>query len=248
MWWSYHQKGSEVGVSQREKFVIAIKRKILSGEWPIGYRLPTERELAKQLNVSRSVINAGMIELATQGFIKIVPRKWTEVMDYQKEGNLSVLESIMNYSNKNLDPTILRNILSSRQLIEQECAYLAAQNRSKDDLLTFQSILHKEEQLKINPSINLKEIIQVDFLFHHSVAVASGNMVYTLIIKSFEPIGTELIQQFYSNSHVLEKVHHYHKNIVRAINEQQSAQAKNYMGQLLLHGESIMNQRVERSE
>lgn len=248
MWWSYHRKGCVTGVSQREKFVSAIKKKILSGEWPIGHRLPTERELTKMLNVSRSVVNAGMMELATQGFIKIVPRKWTEVMDYKKEGNLSILESIMNYGNNKIDPQILYNILSSRLLIEKECAYLAALNRVEDDLITFKNILHKEKQIKSNAQVNLDELIRIDFLFHHSIAAASGNMVYTLIIKSFEPIGTKLIHQFYSNSNVLEKVHQYHIKIIKAIEMQNAHEAKEAMEQLLLHGETIINEKYERRE
>ena len=59
--------------SLKELFVEEIESKILSGELAIGEKLPSERELAASMQVSRAVINAGIIELEQKGFL-----------DYQK--------------------------------------------------------------------------------------------------------------------------------------------------------------------
>lgn len=46
-----------------------IKEKIMSDEWPKGYKLPSEPELASQLNVSRSTIRQAIAELADSGLL-----------------------------------------------------------------------------------------------------------------------------------------------------------------------------------
>lgn len=63
----------------------------------MGSQLPPERELARQMQVSRAVVNGGLAELAQQGFLEVRPRQGTCVADYRRKGNLSTLIAIMEY-------------------------------------------------------------------------------------------------------------------------------------------------------
>jgi len=47
-----------------------IKRKILNGEWSIGMKLPSQRNLAKQFDVNRSTIIMALEELSADGLIE----------------------------------------------------------------------------------------------------------------------------------------------------------------------------------
>ena len=78
-------------------FVSQLQDKILSGEIPIGTALPSERELAAQMQVSRAVVNSGLAELAEEGFLEIQPRRRTFVSDYRRNGNISTLIALMEY-------------------------------------------------------------------------------------------------------------------------------------------------------
>ena len=68
-----------------------LKISILSGEYAPGDRLPTLREMTELYDVSRSVVNAAVVDLESNGYIKIVPTKWIEVADWKAEGNLSIV-------------------------------------------------------------------------------------------------------------------------------------------------------------
>ena len=55
--------------------------KILSGELHPGDRLPPERDMAEQMGVSRSSLHQAVLQLETQGFLKIESRRGTVVAD-----------------------------------------------------------------------------------------------------------------------------------------------------------------------
>ena len=63
--------------SLKELFVQQLQDRILSGDLPMGTKLPPERELCQQMRVSRAVVNSGVTELARQGFLEIRPRQGT---------------------------------------------------------------------------------------------------------------------------------------------------------------------------
>lgn len=56
-----------------------LRDKILTGRYPDGYRLPTEPELARNLNVSRDCLRAALDKLSEERLIERIPRKGTFV-------------------------------------------------------------------------------------------------------------------------------------------------------------------------
>jgi GntR family transcriptional regulator len=57
-----------------------LKRKIESGEWPLGSQIPTEEELCKSFNVSRATVRTAVIELVRQGYLKREQGKGTFIL------------------------------------------------------------------------------------------------------------------------------------------------------------------------
>jgi GntR family transcriptional regulator len=49
-----------------------IYSKILSGDWPSGYQIPSERELSEQFQVSRVTVRQALINLASEGHVRRV--------------------------------------------------------------------------------------------------------------------------------------------------------------------------------
>ena len=70
--------------SLKDLFVKELENKILSGELKVGDKLPSERELASSMQVSRAVVNAGIAELEQKGFLIIKPRIGTFVENFYK--------------------------------------------------------------------------------------------------------------------------------------------------------------------
>ncbi len=64
-----------------QQIVNYIKKKIANGEWPVGYRLPPQRELAKMFGVNRSTVITALDELMADGLIQGETGKGTRVVN-----------------------------------------------------------------------------------------------------------------------------------------------------------------------
>ena len=72
----------------------AIQQKIRTGEWPPGTQIPSENQLATDLNVSRMTINRPFSELAAEGELKRVHGLGTFVAEPPRHASLIELRSI----------------------------------------------------------------------------------------------------------------------------------------------------------
>lgn len=228
--------------SLKEIFISRFENLILSGKLSIGQKLPSERELALQLGVSRPVVHEGLVDLASKGLITLTPRIGTVVNDYRTEGSLTMLSSLFNYHDGQLEPGILGSVLDMRMLFERETAKLAAIHRTDDHLTRFEQILKIEEELDIHDTAAVTE---TDFAFHHLIAMASGNMIYPLLLNSFKQFYLNLAGQFFTDASLISTVFKFHKELVKAIRNSDKDQAINIIEKTLSHGEIHLNRMIK---
>ncbi|MBQ8063585.1 MAG: FadR family transcriptional regulator [Clostridia bacterium] len=219
--------------SLTETIIEELKISILSGEYEVGEKLPTLRELADLYNVSRSVINAVVVDLETNGYIKIVPTKWIEVADWKNEGNLAILADQVAFGL--LDPSQLGDLLEARKLLEVECVRRACEKATKEQLGRLRALII-EEETEDDP----KKRARYDLQFHYTICKLSGNMVYGFVMKAFEASSVPLIERFYSDHEVYAFVLEKHQCIADAIMAKDGREAELQMRLLLEHGETII--------
>lgn len=219
--------------SLKDVFVARFEELILSGKISIGQKLPSERELAIQLNVSRPVVHEGLVDLASKGLVTMMPRVGTAVNDYRKEGSLAMLTTLVNYHKGNLNSKLLQSMMEMRILFEVETARLAALNRSEIHLREFHNILAHESQMDLADSESTAEL---DFAFHHLLAMASNNFIYPLLINSFKQVYTNLSGQALT-AETLPEIYAFHHKLVQAIEARDEEQAMDVMRRMLVHGE-----------
>lgn len=168
--------------SLKELFIQQLQNRILSGDLPQGARLPSERELETQMHVSRAVINAGITELARQGFLEVHPRQGTFVADYRRNGNLDTLIAIMQYNGGFPGHEEIRSILEIRWGLEQ-IAISRAIDYASDEALE-QLGVHVSA-LDAHPAPSASQAAEIAFRFHHEMTLAGGNSILPLIYSSF---------------------------------------------------------------
>ncbi len=220
--------------SLKEVFIQKFERLILSGHFAIGEKLPPERELAKQLRVSRPVVHEGLVNLASKGLVAMKPRAGAVINDYRKEGSISLLSSLFEYHEGEVSARLLRGMLDMRMLMEPENARLAAVNRGEEHVRQFMAILEKERDA--DPG-DIPGLAAVDFLFHHTLAMATRNMIYPLLMNSLKQFYTNVTGTFFSDPSVVPVVFDFHDRIVDAVVKKDPGSAKTIMIRMLAHGE-----------
>ncbi|HPS85171.1 MAG TPA: FadR/GntR family transcriptional regulator [Spirochaetota bacterium] len=224
-------------------FIRRFEELILSEKISIGEKLPSERELAVQLGVSRSVVHEGLIELEARGLVKMKPRAGSVVNDYRRNGSLTLLNSLVEYSNGTLGPDILESMLKMRVLFETETAALSAVNRSEEHINEFKLIV---EQEKKTGRSDLEKISSLDFEFHLLVAISSGNMIYPLMLNSFKEVYTNLTRKFFSDSSLVEFVFAHHEKLFKAIEKKDEKAAVKIMRAIIAHGEAHLKESLSQ--
>ncbi|MGI5977677.1 MAG: FadR/GntR family transcriptional regulator [Candidatus Limivicinus sp.] len=177
----------------KNAFIEIIEGRILSGELRPGEKLKPERELAKELNISRGSVNQGILCLERLGFLKVSPRKGTFVADYLKEGSVNTLAAIMAYDSKLLDAGLFRDLMDYRILIERECVRLACKR------INLKSRALIDEKMNSIYSADEKALPAAIYDYHHCLTEISGNAVYTIAFQSFEKMLRNLIEIHYSD-------------------------------------------------
>jgi len=177
--------------SLKEMFIHQIRENILSGQLSVGTRLLPEREIAQQMQVSRAVVNSGLVELERQGFLEIRPRQGTFVADYGRNGNISTLNAIMEYHSETLGRSEIRSILEVRRALEHLATDAAIETATDEDMDRLQRLVSN-----VGAAGAVNEAIEATFAFHHELAVVGSNSILPLIYISFKPVVTQLWLQF----------------------------------------------------
>ena len=169
-------------ISLTDLFVEQIQNNILSGELAIGDKLPSARDLCSLIGVSRPVISAGLIELEKMGFIEIKPRQGAYVCDYRRKGTIETLVAIMRYNGGAMRKNEVSSLLQVRRSLESLCMELIIDEVSEEDLRKMQPYLDN-----IQSANTPDDIADAIFVFHHELAVISGNVLLPLLYHSFKP-------------------------------------------------------------
>ena len=235
--------------SLTEVFVERFEDLIISGKVTIGQKLPSERELAQQLEVSRPVVHEGLVTLAARGLVSLIPRVGCFVNDFRRNGSLALLNSLVNYEKGRLDPHLLKSMLDMRVLFETENARLAAKNRTSEHMREFRTIIDRESQVDASSTV---EITEIDFHFHLLIAIATGNLIYPMLLNSFKQVYTSLTGQFFSDRSVTDRVFGFHRRLVNAIDCKSEQDAIAIMQEILRHGEehltTIIAEQIGRNQ
>lgn len=71
-----------------------LKREILEGEMAIGSSIPSESDLERRFDVSRTTVRRAVDLLTREGYVRPKQGRGTEVLDYKTSQNLNIVTSV----------------------------------------------------------------------------------------------------------------------------------------------------------
>ena len=116
------------------------------------------------------------------GFVEIKARQGVYVCDYRRRGTMETLVAIMRYNGGALRQNEVRSLLETRDAMECMCMRLVVERSDTASLEALAPVLES-----IRTARDSDEAAENVFLFHHELAVLSGNVLMPLLYHSFRP-------------------------------------------------------------
>lgn len=144
-------------------------------------KLPSERKLATQLGISRSLLREAMSTLEGMGLIEIRHGSGSYVSSRVAERGLSSMWSAWYAAHG----TELVQLLQVREALEAKATALAIEHGGDDLVPALRDILDEMEQTAA--CNDLDAIVEADRRFHGTIVQASGNTLLAQLLRSLDP-------------------------------------------------------------
>lgn len=155
----------------------AVTQRIRQQELLPGDRLPSEGDIAKQLNVSRTVVREAYQSLAALRLIELNPGKRATVAALDFSSMAPVIEHGLS-----TDQITIQQIYDVRRTIEMRTAALAAMRRSEEQADLLCRLADDMRSSAGTPD----SLMEHDLQFHLEIAKAGKNPVFSIIVGAFE--------------------------------------------------------------
>ena len=192
-----------------------IKNNISTGKYPINGKIPPERILAEELQISRTTLREALKALESIGIIERKVGQGTFV----KKTNFNEYSSFSKQSSPS-------EVFTARLAIEPYLTELATRNATHEDLLFLEGCLQKME---VNLE-NITEFEQLNTKFHYRIATAARSSLLLSFIDIIENIHTEelwgTLRAHSLKPDKMEIYHRQHMDIFEALKKRDSEKAR----------------------
>jgi DNA-binding FadR family transcriptional regulator len=201
------------------EIVAHLEQMILAGKLKPDDRLPPERDLAADWNVSRSVVREAIGRLAALGLVRSRQGSGTRIA--APDGS----HQLLNYQWMLSQGMVrLEHLGAARLPLETTIAELAARHRTDEHL----EQLEGTQRILANPKHGLRRHAEADMRFHALLAEATGNPVFQLILAPIQELLIESRRRTLGQ-YGSKLAHDHHAAILDAVRRRDSEAAREKM-------------------
>lgn len=198
-----------------------------------GERFPSERELERQMGVSRGILREAFRVLEARGIIESRPGGGRFLKQLNGQ-NLFDLEAGF----VRLEKAVLLDICEARQIIEVRAAQLAAERGKEEDIDQIRRVIEDF----FHTQFDLGEQMDRDLDFHVAVARSTGNMVIWELVRVLVGILREHRQQMHLPQDQWAALCSHHYEIYEAIRARDGREAARRMAEHLDRLRKVLEQ------
>ncbi|HEX8894114.1 MAG TPA: FadR/GntR family transcriptional regulator [Terriglobales bacterium] len=202
-----------------------------------GDKLPSERELAEMLQVSRSSIRDAIRGLELMGMVEPRQGAGTIVREPSAESGINSLANALKRRRE-----LVAELLDFRKMLEPPLAARAATHASPEEVREMEEILQRQESKVLRGELAIVE----DAEFHYSVAVASGNSVVLKVIDILMALLRDTRERSLQLPGRQQKSLAGHRRILKAIKVGDAAAAQSAMRRHIEDIEAILLQQLRK--
>lgn len=175
-----------------DEIFLMLQEKIFLGALKPGEKLPPERELSRQLGVTRVPLREALKRLQAMKLVEVRHGDGIYVLDYQSTGSFEFLMSVIQ-SGLPLEKKLVKSVLEFRLMVVPELFRVAAKNATEENIKKLEEIVAKQREA----GNDRKRLMELDFEFQTEMARASGNLFAQLLYNSLKPVYLTLSAQFF---------------------------------------------------
>lgn len=206
-----------------EQVIEQIKIMIIDGTLKKGDKLPTERDLAEQLQVSRTSVREALRALDVIGLVESRQGAGNYIRENFENSLFEPMSAMFM-----LEGGTPMEILEFRRILEEETVALAA-SRITDDEIEFLRCLLDE----MKSSTDENRDVVLDKEFHFAIARASKNLLVINILQVISQLIDEFIKDSRKSLLMFKdnkiKLVEHHEGIYNALKNRDAAEAKRIM-------------------
>jgi GntR family transcriptional repressor for pyruvate dehydrogenase complex len=233
--------------TQRLSDVVAteLENRILEGSLKAGDRLPSERELAVELGVSRPSLRGALQSLVAKGLLITRHGGGTFVTDSMQAAFTDPWQQMLKDH-----PDIHGDMLEFRHMLEGQAAQLAAERGTEED---FERIRQCHEALeRAFAAQDLAMCIKTDVDFHQAIAEASHNVMIGHLSSSLHKVMEGHVQgnleYLNARPELWAQLQAQHRAIWDAVRERRMALARRAANQHLEFVQMTMRENLKNEE
>lgn len=194
-----------------------------------GERLPPERELAEQLQVSRASLREALRVLEISGIVESRHGGGTYVADLSEAAAISPLALVMETSDD-----AIADLLEMRIIIEPAVAEMASLRATPQQIDRLDDIL-REQRVALQTG-DADSALSLDRSFHRALATTTGNSIALRILDLIQQLLEDGRRHFIGDPERRMRAYTAHRQILDAVRAHDSAGARDAMR---LHLESV---------
>lgn len=160
-----------------DEVVQQIESLILEGVLRTGDRLPGERELARQFEVSRPILRDALKALEGRGLLTTRPGGGTHVADVIGQLFTKPVTDLISMHRK-----AATDYLEYRREIEAVAAEYAARRATEDDLALLDRVMARMDEA--HRTGNFDNEAEIDVEFHHAICECAHNIILLHTLRS----------------------------------------------------------------
>jgi GntR family transcriptional regulator, transcriptional repressor for pyruvate dehydrogenase complex len=206
-----------------------------------GDRLPTERELAQTLGVSRVPIREAIRTLAAQGIVEV--RRGQGMFVGARGGVEATVEELTATLLRQRDA--FRDLFAVRRLLEPASAQWAATRIDDEGVAALTRIVQRMEVAAAPEPPDLEAMEELDAQLHVELAVASENRVLLRIMQAIQDLHREQIETSIRYRGRVHQTLRDHRRIVAAIAAHDPVEARAAMVDHLANSEAAALGRLD---
>lgn len=192
-----------------------IVKSIWDNVFPARTHLPSERDLADKIGVTRTTLREVLQRLARDGWLTIQHGKPTQVNNIWDTASPSIIETLITLD-QNSAPLIIDNMLSLRSKMSEFYIYEAV----KSSPLQSAALFHELSELENNA----ERYTEFDYRLFRQFTVLANKPFYRLIFNSLKGVYQKIGLLFFSDEKHRELAKHFYLEL------QQICQAGNADG------------------